>query len=107
MVWKISLQHIGIGNEHLYHSLCKSLHVTLPDLFILKKSILNKFRMFFVCFIKKKVKFLYNYLAFQFLEDLETLGQLGEDINDTVGEVGVLGVLLELKSKIIITLCTF
>ena len=101
MIWKISLQHIGIGNEHLYHSLCKSLHVTLPDLFILKKkNILNFFCFFFKI---KKVKLLYNYLAFQFLEDLETLGQLGEDINDTVGEVGVLGVLLELKSKIIIT----
>jgi hypothetical protein len=36
-------------------------------------------------------------LGFQFLEDLETLGQLGEDIKDTVVEVEVLDILLELK----------
>ena len=50
MIWKISLQHIGIGNEHLYHSLCKSLHVTLPDLFILKKMYFEKVSNLF-CFL--------------------------------------------------------
>jgi hypothetical protein len=38
-------------------------------------------------------------LAFQLLEDLEALGQLGEDVDHGVGEVGVLRVLLELITK--------
>lgn len=70
MVVEIVLQYIRIRRQHLNHGLGESFHVALPD---------------------------FRILAFQLLEHLKALGQLGEDVHNAVGKVGVLRVLLELK----------
>ena len=74
MVGKVFLEEVRVGEQHLDHSVGEPLHVPVPDVVV---------------------------LALQLLDDLETLGQLGEHVHHRVGKVGVLSVFLELQKETI------